>query len=283
MRPIYSGKVREIYDISKERLVIVTTDRVSAFDRILSVPIKDKGIVLNTLSNFWFGMTGDIVQNHILEKSTDSMPPFFHDEYFRDRTVMVKKLKMLPFEFVVRGYIFGSMWEAYKNGREFCGIRFSENYEQAQQLAEPVITPALKHDKGHDEYVGISVVRSQLGEDMTKQIADICRALYDRCSRYALSKGLIIADAKFEFGIDSQGQLVLADEIFTPDSSRFWDMADYRVGSSPRSYDKQLLRDWLSDNKENGELQFDKIPQSIISQTQMIYRECLRRIVGITI
>lgn len=283
MRPIYSGKVREIYDISDGQLVIVTTDRVSAFDCILPVPIKDKGIILNELSNFWFGMTGDIVQNHILEKSTDSMPPFFHDEYFRDRTVMVKKLKMLPFELVVRGYIFGSMWEAYKNGREFCGIRLSGGYEQAQQLAEPVITPALKHDKGHDEYVDISVVRSQLGTDMTKQIVDICMALYDRCSRYALSKGLIIADAKFEFGIDGQGQLVLADEIFTPDSSRFWDMADYGVGSSPRSYDKQLLRDWLLDNKENGELQLDKIPQSVISQTQMIYRECLHRIADKTV
>lgn len=278
MRPIYSGKVREIYDISDEHLVIVTTDRVSAFDCILPVPIKDKGIVLNKLSNFWFGLTDDIVRNHILEKSTDSMPSLFHDEYFRDRTVMVRKLKMLPFEFVVRGYIFGSMWEAYKNGRELCGIKLPGGYEQAQQLAEPVLTAAVKHDMGHDEYVGISVVRSQLGPDMTAQIANICMALYDRCSRYARSKGLIIADSKFEFGIDSQGQLVLADEIFTPDSSRFWDLADYRVGTSPRSYDKQLLRDWLLDNKENGEMQLDKIPQSVISRTQMIYRECLRRI-----
>ncbi len=278
MEPIYSGKVREIYDISEDKLVIVTTDRISAFDNILPITIKDKGIVLNTLSNFWFNKTRSIVLNHILEEDVCNMPPFFRREYFRGRTVMVKKLKMLPFEFIVRGYMFGSMWEAYQRSGEFCGAKLKRGCAQAQRLPEAILTPAIKRDGGHDEYISMSELKKQLGASLAEHIEKICMELYKVCIRYALSRGLIIADAKFEFGMDEHGHAVLADEIFTPDSSRFWELSDYRVGSSPKSYDKQLLRDWLLNNRKNGKMQFDKIPPFVISQTEQIYRSCLSRL-----
>ena len=280
MKPIYSGKVREIYDISDKYLIIVTTDRISAFDTILPVMIKDKGVILNRLSNFWFDNTKSIVQNHIVENDIKSMPEFFRDESFRDRTVMVKKLNMIPFEFVVRGYIFGSMWNAYKNGECFCGKILSGDYKLAQKLDHPIITPAIKRDTGHDEYVDSEYVESALGTGLTRQITEICFKLYDICSKYALSRGLIIADAKFEFGMNENSELVLADEIFTPDSSRFWDASDYKIGFSPASYDKQLLRDWLLNNKINGEFQYEKVPDDVLVKTGQIYNECLNRLIN---
>ena len=279
MKPIYSGKVREIYDISDKHLVIVTTDRISAFDHILPVMIKNKGIVLNKLSNFWFEKTKDIVSNHIIDDRVENMPSFFHDEFFRERTVIVEKLNMLPFEFVVRGYMYGSMWESYNCGEHFCGNVLSGNYKLAQKLEQPILTPALKHDIGHDEYVSMEEVESRIGTDITKQITEICFRLYEKCSEYAFSKGLIIADAKFEFGQNVQGELVLADEIFTPDSSRYWDADSYKVGVSPASFDKQFLRDWLLNNKINGEFQFDKIPENVLIQTEKLYNECLNRLI----
>lgn len=280
MEPIYNGKVREIYDISDKHLVIVTTDRISAFDHILPVMINGKGIVLNKLSNFWFEKTRDIVSNHIIDDRIENMPSFFHDDFFRERTVMVEKLNMLPFEFVVRGYIFGSMWKAYNSGEQFCGNILPGNYKLAQKLEQPILTPALKHDIGHDEYVSMEEVESRIGTELTKQITEICFELYEECSEYAFSKGLIIADAKFEFGRNGKGELVLADEIFTPDSSRYWDAASYKVGVSPASFDKQFLRDWLLNNKVNGEFQFDKVPENVLIQTEELYNECLNRLIS---
>lgn len=280
MKPIYKGKVREIYDISDEYLVIVTTDRISAFDHILPTTVKGKGIVLNTLSNFWFDMTRGIVQNHIVDNRTENMPTFFQSEFFKERTVMVEKLGMLPFEFVVRGYMFGSMWKAYSDGKNFCEIMLTDPYELAEQLKQPVITPALKHDDRHDEYVSIKEVESLIGAETAKHIEEICFKLYEICSEYAFSKGLIIADAKFEFGMNRQGDLILADEIFTPDSSRYWDADSYKIGASPNSFDKQLLRDWLLSNKLNGEFQFDKVPEYILKRTENLYNECLTRLVN---
>lgn len=171
------------------------------------------------------------------------MPAFFQNDYFKDRTVMVEKLDMFPFEFVVRGYLFGSMWEAYKNGESFCQLTLPDNYKLAQKLEHPILTPALKHDVGHDEYVGIKEVESRLGSKITEQITESCLKLYEVCSEYAFSKGLIIADAKFEFG-----------------------------------QDKQFLRDWLLANKVNGEFQFDKVPESVLNQTEKIYKECLEEL-----
>lgn len=278
MEPIYSGKVREIYDVSDQHLVIVTTDRISAFDNILPVLVKGKGIVLNKISNFWFERTRNIVPNHMVDDRVEHMPPFFQNEYFRERAVMVQKLKMLPFEFVVRGYLFGSMWNAYENGESFCGMTLSGHYEQAQRLEQPVLTPARKHDIGHDEYVSIKEVKAELGPEMTTRIMQSCFKLYEVCSEFAFSKGLIIADAKFEFGQNEQGELVLADEIFTPDSSRYWDAGSYKTGSAPDSFDKQYLRDWLINHRINGEIPLDKVPESILLQTEKLYQECLGRL-----
>lgn len=280
MEPIYSGKVREIYDVSEKHLVIVTTDRISAFDSILPVPIKGKGIVLNKLSNFWFDKTRNIVPNHMIDDNVEHMPSFFQNEFFRERTVMVEKLNMLPFEFVVRGYMFGSMWNAYDNGESFCGTMLPAHYKLAQKLERPVLTPALKHDIGHDEYVSMERVESILGTDMTRQITEICFRLYEVCSEYAFSKGLIIADAKFEFGQNRRGELVLGDEIFTPDSSRYWDAGSYKIGVSPDSFDKQFLRDWLLDHKVNGVFQYDKVPEDVLIRTEKLYRECLNRLIS---
>lgn len=280
MKPIYSGKVREIYDISDNNLVIVTTDRISAFDNILPTLVKDKGIILNKLSNFWFDKTKNIVPNHIIDDNTANMPSFFQDDYFRDRTVMIEKLNMIPFEFVVRGYLFGSMWNAYSSGEPFCGTVLPKNCRLAQKLEHPILTPAFKHDVGHDEYITMEEVQSRIGTALTEQITQICFRLYEECSDYAFSKGLIIADAKFEFGQNKQGKLILADEIFTPDSSRYWDAATYQTGTSPNSYDKQFLRDWLLNNKRNGEFQFDNVPEIILTQTQKLYYECLNRLVN---
>ncbi len=279
MEPVYRGKVREIYDVSDEHLVIVTTDRISAFDSILPVLVKDKGVILNQLSNFWFEKTKHIIPNHVVEDRVEYMPPFFQKEGFRKRTVMVEKLQMLSFEFVVRGYLFGTMWNAYKKREVFCGMTLSGDHELAQKLDEPVLTPSIKHDVGHDEYVSLECVEKQLGKERTSQIANVCLELYSRCSEYALSRGLIIADAKFEFGCNTQGELVLADEIFTPDSSRFWDVAEYETGVSPNSFDKQLLRDWLSDHKVNGEYPFDRVPEHVLEQTRQRYEECLYRLI----
>lgn len=279
MEPIYSGKVREIYDISEKYLVIVTTDRISAFDSILPAPVKDKGIILNKISNFWFRKTQHIVPNHIVDDNIANMPSFFQTDYYKERTVMVEKLNMLPFEFVVRGYMYGNMWKAYSNGEPFCGIALPKNYKLAQKLEQPILTPALKHDIGHDEYVSIEEVAARIGTEITEQITEICFRLYEVCSEYAFSKGLIIADAKFEFGMNKQGKLVLGDEIFTPDSSRYWDASNYQINTSPNSFDKQFLRDWLLNNKVNGEFQFDKVPGDVLIQTQKLYYECLNRLI----
>lgn len=278
MEPVYRGKVREIYDVSDEHLVIVTTDRISAFDSILPVLVKDKGVILNQLSNFWFEKTKQIIPNHIVEDRVEHMPPFFQNDRFQNRTVMVEKLQMLPFEFVVRGYLFGTMWEAYKKRESFCGISLSGTHELAQKFDEPVLTPSIKHDNGHDEYVSLEYVGKKLGKERTSRIVEVSQELYSRCSEYALSKGLIIADAKFEFGCNAQGELVLADEIFTPDASRFWDAAEYETGVSPNSFDKQILRDWLSEHKVKEEYPFDRVPEQVLEQTRQRYQECLRRL-----
>lgn len=280
MNPIYSGKVRDIYDISDGRLVIVTTDRISAFDVVLPEKIPGKGIALNKIADFWFGRTRGIVKNHLISTDTRDMPEFFRKEEFRDRAALVRKLDILPFEFIARGYIFGSMWRAYEEVRPFCGTKITGEYELAQKLDAPIVTPSTKTDTGHDEYIPISDVRNRIGAELTDKITDISMRLYAGCGEYALSRGIIIADAKFEFGLDKNGELVLADEIFTPDSARFWRADEYRTGVSPASYDKQVLRDWLQDNKKDGEYQFGNVPGEVLEKTGRIYGECLRRITG---
>ena len=278
MKKIISGKVREVYDLEDGRMVIVTTDRISAFDVILPTMITDKGKVLNALSNFWFGYTKDIVKNHMISSDLKDMPSEFQKPEFEGRTILVKKLKMIPYEVIVRGYMFGSMYEAYKKGEPFLGHSFDKTYQQAEKLDQPIVTPSTKAKEGHDINVTLQYMKDDLGEELGTKIEKAALAVYKKCYEHAAKNGIIIADTKFEFGLDENGDLVLADEVLTPDSSRFWNAATYKVGTSPASYDKQFVRDWLKDNNLAGDANIKSIPQDIVAKTAALYKECQERI-----
>ncbi len=280
MKKIISGKVREVYDLEDGRMVIVTTDRISAFDVILPTMITDKGKVLNALSNFWFDYTGDIVKNHMISSNLKDMPEEFQKPEYEGRTILVKKLKMIPYEVIVRGYMFGSMYEAYKKGEPFLGKKFTKEYQQAEKLEEPIVTPSTKAAEGHDINVTLDYMKKDLGEELGSKIEKTAVAIYKKCYDHAFKNGIIIADTKFEFGLDENGELVLADEVLTPDSSRFWNKAEYTVGTSPKSYDKQFVRDWLKDNNLAGDPLIKSIPADVVAKTAEIYRECQRLICG---
>lgn len=280
MKKIISGKVREVYDLEDGRMVIVTTDRISAFDVILPTMITDKGKVLNALSNFWFDYTKDIVKNHMISAELKDMPAEFQKPEFEGRTILVKKLKMIPYEVIVRGYMFGSMYEAYKKGEEFLGHKFDKEYKQAEKLDEPIVTPSTKVAEGHDINVTLDYMKKDLGDDLGTKIEQTALAIYKKCYDHAAKNGIIIADTKFEFGLDENGELVLADEVLTPDSSRFWNAAEYKVGTSPASYDKQFVRDWLKDNNLAGDPDIKSIPAEVVEKTSALYRECQKRICG---
>ncbi|MBQ1726418.1 MAG: phosphoribosylaminoimidazolesuccinocarboxamide synthase [Treponema sp.] len=278
MKKIISGKVREVYDLEDGRMVIVTTDRISAFDVILPTMITDKGKVLNALSNFWFDYTKDIVKNHMISSNLKDMPAEFQKSEFEGRTILVKKLKMVPYEVIVRGYMFGSMYEAYKKGEEFLGHKFDKEYQQAEKLDEPIVTPSTKAAEGHDINVTLDYMKKDLGEELGSKIEKAALAIYKKCYEHAAKNGIIIADTKFEFGLDENGDLVLADEVLTPDSSRFWNAAEYKVGTSPASYDKQFVRDWLKNNNLAGDPNIKSIPAEIVEKTSALYHECQERI-----
>lgn len=280
MKKIISGKVREVYDLEDGRMVIVTTDRISAFDVILPTMITDKGKVLNALSNFWFDYTKDIVKNHMISAELKDMPAEFQKPEFEGRTILVKKLKMIPYEVIVRGYMFGSMYEAYKKGEEFLGHKFDKEYKQAEKLDEPIVTPSTKAAEGHDINVTLDYMKKDLGDDLGTKIEQTALAIYKKCYDHAAKNGIIIADTKFEFGLDENGELVLADEVLTPDSSRFWNAAEYKPGTSPASYDKQFVRDWLKDNNLAGDPNIKSIPSEVVEKTSALYRECQKRICG---
>lgn len=283
MKKIISGKVRDVFDVDANHLVIVTTDRISAFDVILNSTIPQKGIALNLLSNFWFSYTKDIIPNHLVSTAVEDLPDEFRQdaEFYRDRTVLVKKLEMLPYEFIVRGYIFGNMWEAYRQGKKFCGHLINGDYQLAEALAQPIVTPSKKVSSGHDEYISVEQLASEVGGELAQTLCEISLTLYQRCAQRAKAQGIIIADTKFEFGYDQSGQLTLGDEVFTPDSSRFWDAVYYKTGESPKSYDKQFVRDWLIKNNLNGKAPAPVLPADIIERTAQIYQECLSKIVGV--
>lgn len=280
MKKIISGKVREVYDLEDGRMVIVTTDRISAFDVILPVMIPGKGRVLNAISNFWFDYTKEIVKNHMISCDVRDMPEEFRAAEYEGRTVLVKKLRMLPYEIIVRGYMFGSMWETYRKDGEFCGRRFDRKYALAEKLSEPILTPSTKAKEGHDMNVPVEFMRKEIGAELADQIERASVQIFKTCGEYAYRRGIIIADTKFEFGLDEDGGLVLADELLTPDSSRFWNLAEYRPGISPASYDKQFVRDWLKANHLAGDSSIRSVPEDIVSKTADIYRECERRICG---
>ena len=278
MKKIISGKVREVYDLEDGRMVIVTTDRISAFDVILPTMITDKGKVLNALANFWFDYTKDIVKNHMISSDLKDMPAEFQKPEFEGRTILVKKLKMIPYEVIVRGYMFGSMYEAYKKGEAFLGHKFEKEYKQAEKLEHPIVTPSTKAAEGHDINVTLQYMKDDLGEELGSKIEEAALAIYKKCYEHAYKNGIIIADTKFEFGLDENGDLVLADEVLTPDSSRFWDASKYEVGGSPASYDKQFVRDWLKDHNLAGDPNIKEIPADVVAKTSAIYKECQAKI-----
>ena len=280
MKKIISGKVREVYDLEDGRMVIVTTDRLSAFDVILPTLITDKGKVLNALSNFWFDYTKDIVKNHMISSDLKDMPAEFQKPEYEGRTILVKKLKMIPYEVIVRGYMFGSMYEAYKKGEPFLGHKFDKTYIQAEKLDEPIVTPSTKAAEGHDINVTLDYMKNDLGSELGEKIEKTALDVYKKCYKHAYRSGIIIADTKFEFGLDENGELVLADEVLTPDSSRFWDLSKYEPGSSPASYDKQFVRDWLKANGLAGDASIKEIPSDVVQKTSEIYKECQKKICG---
>lgn len=279
MKKIISGKVREVYEVSEDRLAIVTTDRISAFDVIMPTPVPDKGRVLNSLSSFWFSYTSSIVKNHMVSEDLKDMPQELQAPEYEGRTILVKKLKMIPFEFIIRSYLFGSMWKEYEKTGAFCGTPFPAGMQMAQRLPEPILTPSIKAEEGHDVNVSLAYMEEKLGADLAHRVADTALALYKRCFDYAYERGIIIADTKLEFGLDENGELVLADEVLTPDSSRFWSREAYRMGVSPESFDKQYLRDWLTANGLDGRDPAPELPPEVVEKTREKYLECEERLV----
>lgn len=281
--PFKSGKVREVYDVG-DSIIMVATDRISAFDHILKNSIPEKGAILTGMSAFWFGFTEDILPNHMLSVETREMPEFFRQEEFLGRSMKCRKLHMLPMECIVRGYITGSGWESYRKSGEICGIRLPEGLKESEKLPEPLFTPSTKAELGdHDENVslerGAEVLEKEFpgkGREYVERLQEYSLAIYKKCADYARERGIIIADTKFEFGIDEEGRILLADEVLTPDSSRFWPQEGYEAGRSQPSYDKQFVRDWLRANPEKGY----ELPQEVIEKTLEKYREAFRLLTG---
>lgn len=269
MKPIKEGKVREIYD-NGDSLIMVATDRISCFDVILKNDVKKKGTVLTQMSKFWFDMTSDICKNHMITVDVKEMPEFFQQERFDGNSMMCKKLTMLPIECIVRGYITGSGWASYQENGTVCGIHLPEGLLESDKLPEPIYTPSTKAEIGdHDENISyeksIEVLEKAFpgkGEEYAQKLRDYTIALYKKCADYALSKGIIIADTKFEFGLNEDGEIVLGDEMLTPDSSRFWPAEGYKPGQGQPSFDKQFARDWLKTHDHDWQL-----PQDIVDKT----------------
>ena len=281
--PVKSGKVREIYDIG-ENLIMVATDRISAFDVILKNKVTKKGAVLTQMSKFWFDLTKDIVPNHMISVDVNDMPEFFRTPEFTGNSMLCKKLTMIPVECIVRGYITGSGWASYKENGTVCGIKLPEGLKECDKLPEPIYTPSTKAEIGdHDENIdfdrSVEVLEKEFpgkGREYAEKIRDYTIALYRKCADYALTKGIIIADTKFEFGINENGEVVVADEMLTPDSSRFWPVEGYESGHSQPSFDKQFVRDYL---KANPECDYN-LPQDVIDKTIDKYLESYRLLTG---
>jgi phosphoribosylaminoimidazole-succinocarboxamide synthase len=274
------GKVRDIYAVGADKMLIVTSDRLSAFDVVLPDPIPDKGAVLNSMANFWFKQLGHIVPNQLTGIDPSSVVQKDEIPQVVGRAVVVKKLKPLPIEAVVRGYIIGSGWKDYQKTGKVCGIELPKGLQQAQKLPQPIFTPATKAETGHDENISFEEVAKLIGKPMAEKVRDISIRLYKEASDFAATKGIIIADTKFEFGLDSQNNIVLIDEVLTADSSRFWPADSYKVGMSPPSYDKQFVRDYLETLDWDKTPPAPKLPQDVIAKTSEKYREALKRLTG---
>jgi len=272
---LHKGKVRDIYDINDKHMLIVTTDRLSAFDVILPDPIPGKGIVLNEVSNFWFEKLSHLIPNQLSNLTLNQVLDNEQDcQRLEKRGIIVKKLKPLPIEAIVRGYLIGSGWKDYQKSGQVCGIQLPENLQQASQLPEAIFTPSTKAAVGdHDENISYQQTVELLGEELAKQVRDISLTLYTTAAKYALERNIIIADTKFEFGLDDDGVLHLIDEVLTPDSSRFWDAKQYKVGTSPSSFDKQIVRDYLETLDWDKTNPGPSLPIEIADKTAAKYRE----------
>ena len=283
MKPMKEGKVREVYD-NGDSIIMVATDRISAFDVILKNKIVDKGAILTQMSKFWFDYTKDIVPNHMISVDVKDMPEFFQNKEYEGKSMMCKKLQMIPIECIVRGYITGSGWASYQENGTVCGITLPVGLQESEKLPEPIYTPSTKAEIGlHDENISyeqsVEVLEKAFpgkGEEYASKIKEYTLALYKKCADYALTKGIIIADTKFEFGLNEQGEVVLADEMLTPDSSRFWPLDGYKPGQGQPSFDKQYVRDWLKANPDNDLL----LPDEVVVKTVEKYKEAFELLTG---
>ena len=283
MKPMKEGKVREVYD-NGDSIIMVATDRISAFDVILKNKIVDKGAILTQMSKFWFDYTKDIVPNHMISVDVKDMPEFFQNKEYEGKSMMCKKLQMIPIECIVRGYITGSGWASYQENGTVCGITLPVGLQESEKLPEPIYTPSTKAEIGlHDENISyeqsVEVLEKAFpgkGEEYASKIKEYTLALYKKCADYALTKGIIIADTKFEFGLDENGNVVLADEMLTPDSSRFWPLEGYQAGQGQPSFDKQFVRNWLKANPDNDLL----LPEEVVEKTVAKYKEAFELLTG---
>ena len=287
MKPVKEGKVREIYD-NGDSLIMVATDRISCYDVILKNKISKKGTVLTQMSKFWFDYTQDILPNHMISVDVKDMPEYFQNPDYDGNSMMCKKLTMLPIECIVRGYITGSGWASYKENGTVCGIKLPEGLKESDKLPEAIYTPSTKAEIGdHDENISfeksIEVIEKAFpgkGQEYGEKLRDYTLALYNKCADYALTKGIIIADTKFEFGLDEDGNIVLGDEMLTPDSSRFWPADGYEPGHGQPSFDKQFARDWLKSDENKNAPEDWELPQEIVDKTIDKYLSAYKMLTG---
>jgi len=275
----HRGKVRDIYDLG-DRIVIVATDRISAFDWVLPTGIPDKGRVLTGLTLFWLKYLG--VKSHFLSADLSAMPPAFQSrrEMLAGRSMLVRKAKVVPFECIVRGYLAGSGWKEYRRDRRVCGIPLPDGLGESQKLPEPIFTPSTKEETGHDINVSLTEMIKRVGDEVCNFIREQSLVIYRRASEYAYARGIIIADTKFEWGQLPSGELILIDEVLTPDSSRFWPVDQYRVGATPPSFDKQYVRDWLESSAWDKNSKPPELPAQVVERTRAKYLEACERLTG---
>ncbi|AAU38088.1 phosphoribosylaminoimidazolesuccinocarboxamide synthase [Basfia succiniciproducens] len=276
LKKIYSGKVRDLYEIDDKRMLMVASDRLSAFDVILEDPIPRKGEILTQISNFWFKKLAHIMPNHFTGDTVYDVLPKEEADLVKNRAVVVKRLKPIKIESIVRGYLTGSGLKDYKQTGTICGLQLPQGLVEASKLPEPIFTPSSKEEVGdHDINISYAECERQIGKELAAQVRDAAIALYKEAAAYALTKGIIICDTKFEFGLDENGTLTLMDEVLTPDSSRFWSVDTYREGTNPPSFDKQFVRDWLEQSGWNKQPPAPKVPADVIQKTVDKYQEAL--------
>ncbi|AKX44429.1 phosphoribosylaminoimidazole-succinocarboxamide synthase [Thiopseudomonas alkaliphila] len=281
LKKLYSGKVRDLYEIDQQRMLMVASDRLSAFDVILEQPIPDKGKILTSISNFWFEKLKDLIPNHFTGDQVADVVSAEELPLVEGRSVVAKRLKPVAVEAIVRGYLVGSGWKEYQQHGTVCGIALPAGLKEAAKLPEPIFTPSTKAEVGdHDENISFAQCQAIIGEQLAEQVRDVSIQLYKAAVEYAASRGIIIADTKFEFGLDEAGNLTLMDEVLTPDSSRFWPQESYQEGTNPPSFDKQFVRDWLEASGWNKQAPAPIIPQEVITKTAEKYREAALRLFG---